>query len=86
MDDRQEVIHAARTFILEQCLPGESPANLRDDARLVSSGILDSLAALGLADFVQRRFGIELTASDTMAPAFDRIDDIAALVIRKRAA
>lgn len=83
MDDVKDAI---RTFILAQYLQGELPANLRDDTRLVSSGILDSLAALGLAAFVQEQFGIELSASETMTEYFDRIEDIATLVTRKRAA
>ena len=48
MDDVREVI---RQFILETYLPGESRDNLRDDTPLLTSGILDSLAALGLAAF-----------------------------------
>ena len=83
MDDVKDAI---RTFILTNYLPGESPANLRDDTRLVSSGILDSLAALGLASFVQEQFGVELSATETMVEFFDRIEDVANLVARKRAA
>lgn len=81
-----EIKDAVRTFILERFLPGESPANLKDHTRLISSGILDSLATLEVAHFVQQRFGVTLSATDTMADAFDRIEDIARVVDRKRAA
>ena len=57
MDDVNE---ALREFILNTYLPGESRDNLRDDTPLQTSGILDSLAALGVAGFVQERFGVEL--------------------------
>jgi acyl carrier protein len=75
-----------RQFILATYLPGESPANLRDDMPLRTSGVLDSLATLGLVSFVEREFGIELDAYETGVESFDRIDDIVALVERKRAA
>ena len=59
MNDMKETI---RQFILKTYLPGESPANLRDDTPLRSSGILDSLATLGLVSYVEKEFGIELEA------------------------
>lgn len=74
-----------RQFILATYLPGESAANLPDDLPLRSSGVLDSLATLGLVSFVEKEFGIELEAHETGLDTFDRIEDIAALVERKRA-
>ena len=82
MNDVKETI---RQFILSNYLPGESPDNLRDDTPLRSTGILDSLATLGLVSFVEREFGIELDAYETGLQSFDRIEDIAALVARKQA-
>lgn len=81
MDSVKDTI---RHFILTTYLPGESPANLRDDTPLRKSGILDSLATLGLVNFVEKEFGIELDAYETAVDNFDRIEDIAALVERKR--
>ena len=81
MDSIKETI---RHFILTTYLPGESPANLRDDTPLRKGGILDSLATLGLVNFVEKEFGIELDAYETAVDNFDRIEDIAALVERKR--
>ena len=80
----EDVKHTIRQFILDNYLPGESPAHLKDDTRLQSSGILDSLAVLELVSFVQKEFGIEISASETGAETFDRIRDIARLVGRKR--
>ena len=81
MNDVKETI---RQFILSAHLPGESPDNLKDDTPLQTSGILDSLATLELISFVQQQFHIELDVYDTSVERFDRIQDIAASVIRKR--
>src|SRR4030095_13342879 len=66
-------------------LPVESRDNLRDETPLLTSGILDSLAALGLAGFVEERFGVELDVYDTSVERFNRIQDIAASVERRQA-
>jgi acyl carrier protein len=81
-----EIARAVRDFILERYLPGESPANLRDDTPLRTSGILDSLATLALVSFVEERYGIEVQAHETGMDNFDRIADIASFVGRKREA
>ena len=81
MSDTKNTI---RQFILATYLPGESADNLRDDTPLRTSGILDSLATLGLVSFVEKEFGIELEAHETGIDTFDRIEDIAALVARKQ--
>ena len=83
MQDAKETI---RQFILVSQLPGESPDSLRDDTPLQTSGILDSLATVGLATFVEKHFGVELDVYDTSVERFDSIDDIAATILRKRAA
>ena len=82
MDDLKDAI---RRFILDAYLQGESPDNLRDDTPLQSSGILDSLATLGLVTFLEQQYKIELDINDTSADNFDRIDDIARVVRAKTA-
>ncbi|MCL4522493.1 MAG: acyl carrier protein [Acidobacteria bacterium] len=83
MSDQTEKI---RAFILAEFLPGESPANLRDDTPLRTSGILDSLATLRVVSFVEEQFGIEVEAHEAGVENFDRIADISAFIDRKRAA
>ena len=81
-----DVKESVRQFILTTYLPGESRDNLRDDTPLQTSGILDSLAMMGLVSFVEQQFGIKLSISDTSVERFNRIEDIAETVARKRAA
>jgi acyl carrier protein len=81
MDSIKETI---RSYILNEYLPGESPANLTDDTPLRTSGILDSVATLNLVSFVEQTFGVMIDAHETGVENFDRIEDIAALVARKK--
>jgi len=80
-----EIKEAIRAHILAEYLPGESPANLRDDTPLRTSGILDSMATLALVSFLEERFRVQIDAHETGVETFDRIDDIAALIGRKQA-
>ena len=79
-----EVSESIRQFVLETALVGESPENLRDDTPLLSSGILDSLATIGLVALLEQRFGVELDVYDTSVERFDSIAAIAATVVEKR--
>ena len=79
------VADTIRTFILKEYLPGELPEHLKDDTPLRSTGILDSLATLGLISFLEKEFQIAVEAHETDIDNFDRIQDIAAFVERKRA-
>jgi len=79
-----EIKEMIRHFIVSTYLPGESPDKLRDDTPLLTSGILDSLAAVNLVGFLEQRFDIELDVYDTSIEHFDRIDDIARCVARKQ--
>jgi acyl carrier protein len=75
-----------RHYILTTALPGEPPDTLRDDTPLLSSGILDSLAALGLVSFIEKTYGIELDVYETGVDRFDSIAAIAATIERRMAA
>jgi len=82
----KEINEAIRQFILSKHLQGERPEDLRDDTPLQTSGLLDSLAIIGLAGFVEQQFQVKLDIRDTGVERFDRIEDIAALIARKQTA
>ena len=71
-----EIKDRIRQFILAAHLPGESAESLRDETPLQTSGILDSLATMGLAR--------PLAVYDTSIERFNTIEQIAAVVLRKR--
>jgi acyl carrier protein len=81
MDSIKETV---RSYILNEYLPGESASNLKDDTPLRTSGILDSVATLSLVSFLEQTYGITIDAHETGIADFDRIEDIAALVARKK--
>jgi acyl carrier protein len=76
--------HTVKQYILERHLPGEPAEQLKDDTPLQTSGILDSLAVLELAAFIGEQFGVELSFADTTVERFDRIDQIATMIARRR--
>lgn len=82
----QDVKQTIRQYILASHLPGEPPDTLRDETPLQTSGILDSLATVGLVSFIEKQFDVELDVSDTSIERFDSINEIAATILRKRVA
>jgi len=80
-----EIKQDIRQF-LSEILPDGRASTLGDDTPLRTSGLLDSMALLRLVGFVEEKFGIEVSAYEAGIENFDRIDDIAAFVLRKRSA
>jgi acyl carrier protein len=80
MDETKQQV---RQF-LSELLPNGKMASLRDDSALRTSGLLDSMSLLRLVAYVEETFGIEVEAYEAGVENFDRIDDIAAFVERKR--
>jgi acyl carrier protein len=81
MNDVSEIV---RRYILDEFLPGESPELLTDTTPLVTGGILDSIATLKLATFLEERFQIQLQAHEMSVDYLDTIHDISKLVESKR--
>ncbi|MCK6456334.1 MAG: acyl carrier protein [Phycisphaerae bacterium] len=82
----EEIKSTVRTHILAEFLPGEDPAALTDSTPLVSTGILDSIAVLGLVTYLESKFGITLEAHETDAQHLNTLTDIARLVQSKLSA
>jgi acyl carrier protein len=84
--DKDTIKAEIHQYILSQFLPGEKSSNLHDDTPLRTSGIVDSTGMLQLVGFIEERYGIEVDAYEASVENFDRIEDIAAFVEKKRAA
>jgi methoxymalonate biosynthesis acyl carrier protein len=57
-----------------------------EDAKLITGGLLDSLVAIQMIDFIQDRFGVTVENEDLEMANFDSIHQIVAFVERKRGA
>jgi acyl carrier protein len=75
-----------RRYVLSEFLPGEKASNLGDDTPLRTSGIVDSVGLLRLIDFVEERYRIQVDAHEAGVENFDRIEDIASFIKKKRQA
>jgi acyl carrier protein len=73
-----------KDFILAEFLPGEDPSQLTDATPLVTSGILDSIATMKLATFLEDHFKIELAAHELSVDYLNTVADIVKLVESKR--
>jgi acyl carrier protein len=69
-----------RSFILTECLPGESPENLLDDTPLKSSGILDSMTTLKLVNALEKETSTEIEAHEVTEENFTSVDTIVAFI------
>lgn len=80
------VVEALREHILADFLPDESPDALTPETPLFDAGILDSVAALALIEFIEERFGVALEAHELSVDTFGTLEAIATLVLEKSGA
>ena len=83
MDPIQNTV---KSYILEEFLPTAHPSEVTATTPLISGGILDSLATIRLVEFLEEQFGITLAPHEAGLDYLDTLDQIAALVNRKRSA
>lgn len=81
MDEVKTAVHA---FIMSEFLIGESPDTLTDSTKLISSGIVDSLATLRLVAFLEETFGIKVEAHEMGPENLDTLITIEAFVSSKK--
>ncbi len=83
--DKAGIKQALRTFVLTEFLPGEDPAALTDDIRLISDGIIDSLGSLKLVAHIEEKFGVKIDAHEIDADHLDFIDGVVDLIAGRMA-
>ncbi len=72
-----------KEHILETILVGEAPENLTDEVKMVSEGIIDSLASLKLVAWLEERFGVKIEAHEVDVDHLDTLTTIATMVHAK---
>ncbi|HUK34200.1 MAG TPA: acyl carrier protein [Vicinamibacterales bacterium] len=80
-DDVKDVI---QRFIWTNYIEGKFSIPLDGSTRLRSSGLMDSLATVGMISFIEKEFDIEFSALELTVDNLDTIDQIASLIARKR--
>jgi acyl carrier protein len=78
------LVHTIRNFIIESFLPGERPENLPANLNLIQAGILDSLALVETASFLEELAGCELEGYELTPDNVGSIAAMAAFVQRCR--
>lgn len=74
---------AVKSFLLQEFLPGEDPAELTASTPLRASGILDSIATLKLVSFLEERFEIRIEPHELDGKTFETLGGIESLVRSK---
>jgi acyl carrier protein len=82
-DDYETIKQTLRNFILRDFLPGEDPDALEDTTPLITGGVLDSIATIKFATFVDATYGVDLEAHELSPDYIDTVSDMAALVYSK---
>lgn len=82
----QEIRQAVHSYILNQFLPGEDPAELTDQTPLITGGILDSIRTLKLVVFLEDTFGVIVEAHEAGVENLDSVGQITRLIAAKKAA
>lgn len=71
-------------FIMTNYLFGDTARVLRDDDDLVEEGIIDSTGILELIEFLQSRFEVEVSESETVPENLGSISSLTKFVMSKR--
>ncbi|MCS6986292.1 MAG: acyl carrier protein [Sphingomonadaceae bacterium] len=77
---RADRLAAVRGFILDRFLFSDDPSLLPDDQSLIEAGILDSMGALELIEFLEERFGVRIRDADVTPGALESVHRIVELV------
>jgi len=86
MVDDRSVRTAIAGYIRENFLYARPDYALREDARLLDEGIVDSMGAVELVAFLEDQFAIDIPDDEITEDNFGSIAAIAGFVARKRLA
>jgi len=78
-----EIEEKLKQHIVKEFFSGD-PATLTSETKLLSTGILDSISALQIVDFIEETFEIQFEAHDVDQENLNSIRLITDFIIRKR--
>lgn len=82
--DETKIKETVKGHILEKFLPDASADVIDDDTQLVTGGILDSLATLGLVSFLEENYGIKVEAHEVNVDNMNTLNSIVQFVRSKQ--
>lgn len=84
IEDISSIHTALKGFVLREFLPGESEDSIDLETPLITGGILDSIATIRYATFVEEHFGVELQDHELNADNIDTLKGMAAIIQAKQ--
>lgn len=82
---RQTTREQVESFLLDELMFGAERSDLSSGVRLVSDGMMDSMAVLRLVYFLEETFGVTIPPDQMTGDNFDSVDLILACIERNRA-
>lgn len=83
--NRQSIEQDIRKHILMHFFKGDENV-LTKDTHLLTTGILDSISALAMVDFIEAKFGIEFEAHEVDQDNLQSIEALTNFILSKRKA
>ncbi|MFN8574356.1 MAG: acyl carrier protein [Gemmatimonadaceae bacterium] len=78
------IVETLRTYIHEEFVPDMNIEELTATTPLMQSGILDSLAAIALGQFIEEKFNVTIDPHEVNADNFGTLDQIATFIRAKQ--
>lgn len=82
MTERQRI----RQYILENFMFTDDETALNDGESLLNKGVIDSVGALEITQFIEETFNIKVKEDEMLPQNLDSVDNIVAFVERKQMA
>jgi acyl carrier protein len=79
-----EILQALSDYIARDLLKKKPGKPIDPDAKLISSGMIDSFSLVDLAMFIEERFRVRVADTELNAQTFDTLNELAALVAKRK--
>ena len=67
-------------YVKKEYLDEDSDQEIKEDTKLISSGIVDSFSMVSLKAYLEKKFQIKLPDEDATPEAFDSVNNIIELI------
>ena len=78
------IVETLKSYVHEEFVPDMNPDELVATTPLMQSGILDSLAAIALGQFIEEKYGLLIDPHEVNADNFGTLEQIATFIRAKQ--